>query len=187
MLRLAAGAAAAPLVPCIRSVEASAAVPAAPAAGRFFTSSEMAVLDELTELIIPADEHSPGARAARVAAYVDGVLAEYDPEIPHCRIVRERWKSGLQAFDALARDASGSSFLDAPAEQRHAILERLAQNEEAPTTDAERFFVALKRWTARGYYTSAIGLHKELEYKGNSLLMEFEGVDPATLARNDGG
>jgi hypothetical protein len=146
----------------------------------------MALLDELTELIIPADDHSPGARAAGVTTYIDGTLADYDPEIPDLRRVRERWRAGLATMDSLARDAGGGSFLEATAEQRAGILERLATKEDQPSTDAERFFVELKRWTARGYYTSNIGLQKELEYKGNSLLVEFEGVDPATLPRKDG-
>jgi hypothetical protein len=146
----------------------------------------MALLDELTELIIPADDHAPGARAAGIAAYVDGTLAEYDPEIPDLRRVRERWKAGLETMDALAHDLAGRRFLEAPVEQQIGILERLAAKEDSPATDADRFFVELKRWTARGYYTSSIGLHKELEYKGNSLLVEFEGVDPASLPRKDG-
>ncbi len=29
--------------------------------------------------------------------------------------------------------------------------------------------------TIDGYYTSAIGIHKELEYKGNTALAEFPG------------
>jgi hypothetical protein len=61
------------------------------------------------------------------------------------------------------------------------VLERLAASENDPQTDAERFFVELKRWTAHGYYTSRIGIHDELEYKGNTLLAEFVGADPATL------
>jgi len=48
----------------------------------------------LTELIIPADEHSPGARAAAVAAYIDGRLAEsLEPDW------QAKWRSGLQAVD----------------------------------------------------------------------------------------
>src|SRR3989442_9735493 len=44
--------------------------------GKFLTAAEFAMLDELTELIIPAHDHSPGAPAAAVAAYIDGRLAE---------------------------------------------------------------------------------------------------------------
>ena len=39
----------------------------------------------------------------------------------------------------------------------------------------------LKSWTVRGYYTSKVGIHDEMEYKGNTMLAEFAGTDPATL------
>ena len=45
-------------------------------AATFFTPDELALVDELSEMIIPADDHSPGARAAKVAAYIDSRLAE---------------------------------------------------------------------------------------------------------------
>src|SRR5215475_7264536 len=48
----------------------------APAAGKFFTPYELALLDEVAELIIPADAQSGGARAARCADYIDARLAE---------------------------------------------------------------------------------------------------------------
>jgi hypothetical protein len=141
----------------------------------------MALLDELDEMIIPQDEHSGGARAAGVAAYIDGRLAEYDPAIPDLLEERTKWKAGLTMVDALAREVSGTRFLEASPAQRIAVLQKLAAGEEDPKTDGERFFVELKHWTAFGYYTSRIGIHDEMEYKGNTLLAEFSGTDPATL------
>ena len=41
----------------------------------------------------------------------------------------------------------------------------------------------LKDWTARGYYTSSIGIHDEMEYKGNTMQDEFAGIDVATLPK----
>ena len=63
---------------------------------RFFTPAEFALVDELTEMIIPTDAHSPGARAARVAGEIDRRLSEsVEPEwqatsSPTCR---REWKS----------------------------------------------------------------------------------------------
>ena len=195
-LKLAAVAAATPLLPRA-VVEAAAAVPAAsPAAGRFFTAPEMALLDAVTEMIVPADEHSGGARAAGVPAYIDGRLADYDPAIPVLRADRERWKAGLATVDSLARTTSGKTFLEATPAERTTLLERLAVGEKLPTEEPEerrepavenpemvgqRFFVELKAWTVRGYYTSRVGIHDELEYKGNKAIVEFAGIDPATL------
>jgi hypothetical protein len=42
-------------------------------------------------------------------------------------------------------------------------------------TPLEAFFVTAKRATIQGYYTSEIGIHKELHYKGNQILAEFVG------------
>ena len=181
ILRLAAAAAAAPLVPRDVAAPQAAAGPSPIAAGRFFNAREMALLDELTELIIPADEHSGGARAAQVAALIDGTLADYDPKIPDLAEASQKLRAGLALVDALAVEATGKAFLEASIEERTALLERLAGKEKEPESEAERFFVDMKGWTSYAYYTSRIGIHDELEYKGNTLITEFVGTDPATL------
>ena len=211
MLKLAAAAAASPLMSAAAEAAAlpSPAVAAGPAAakaaatnvaaGHFFTAPEMALLDELVEMIIPADAHSGGARAAGVAAYIDGRLADYDPTIPVLRGDRDRWKAGLATVDAVARETSGKAFLETTQAERTTLLERLAEPLEQgqlPTeepaelrrpagekaeTVGQRFFVELKSWTTRGYYSSKVGIHDEMEYKGNRAIVEFAGVDPSTL------
>jgi gluconate 2-dehydrogenase gamma chain len=203
-LKLAAAAAATPLLPRLGDVPAAAAratagTAARVAAGRFFSAPEMALLDELVEMIIPADAHSGGARVAGVAGYIDGRLAEYDPAIPVLAKDRERWKAGLATVEALARETSGKSFLETTPAERTALLERVAKplvEQEVPTEEPEerrkpavekpemvgqRFFVELKSWTARGYYSSKVGIHDEMEYKGNRAIVEFSGVDPEAL------
>jgi hypothetical protein len=42
-------------------------------------------------------------------------------------------------------------------------------------TPLEAFFVTAKQATVHGYYTSEIGIHRELRYKGNKVLLEFVG------------
>ena len=39
----------------------------------------------------------------------------------------------------------------------------------------EAFFADTKQATIHGYYTSEIGIHQDLRYKGNTLLGEFVG------------
>jgi hypothetical protein len=39
----------------------------------------------------------------------------------------------------------------------------------------EKFFITAKQATIHGYYSSEIGIHKELRYKGNQILAEFVG------------
>ncbi len=141
--------------------------------GKFLTAAEYALLDELAELIIPADDHSPGARAAGVAGYIDGRLAEsLEPDW------QARWRSGLQTVEGLSRELNGKPFLEATPEQRVAVLTRMAAGEQDPKTVPERFFGELKGRTAHAYYTSKIGIHLDQEYKGNVYQRgEFAGYD----------
>lgn len=45
----------------------------------------------------------------------------------------------------------------------------------SPRTPLEKFFAVTKEATVHGYYTSEIGIHKELRYKGNQIIAEFVG------------
>ena len=164
----AAAVAATPLV----KLPADAVVTATPP-GKFLTAAELALVDELTELIIPTDDHSPGAKAAGVAAYIDYRLSiSVEPDW------RAKWRTGLKAVNGLSRDLNGKAFMDATAEQRVAVLTKMAAGEENPKTPEEHFFNELKRWTVTGYYTSSIGIHQDQEYKGNVIQPgEFAGYD----------
>jgi hypothetical protein len=44
-------------------------------------------------------------------------------------------------------------------------------------TPLQAFFADTKQATIHGYYTSEIGIHQELRYKGNTLLAEFVGCE----------
>jgi len=176
-LKIAAGAALSVPALFTRAMAASATAPAAAAsAPRFFTKEELALLDELAETIIPADGHSPGARAAKVAGYIDGRLAE--AYLPVEADVQQRWRDGLRRVDVLSQEMNGAAFLAASPEKRVAVLTRMAASEKDPQTAEEKFFRELKATTILGYYTSEIGIHQEMEYKGNTLQQEYAGEEP---------
>lgn len=138
----------------------------------FFTGPEFALVEELSEMIVPADEHSPGAKAAKVAAYIDGRLADaWEPA------ARTTWREGLALVNQLSRDTSGKPFLESSPAERLSLLTRIAQNEQKPQKPEEHFFVELKGRVVHAYYTSEIGIKQDLEYKGNTYLAEFVGVD----------
>ena len=82
---------------------------------------------------------------------------------------------GLAALDADATARFRLPFGRLGAGQVDAILQRISRNERAPQTPLETFFVMAKQATIRGYYTSNIGIHEELRYKGNQFLREFAG------------
>ena len=73
---------------------------------------------------------------------------------------------------------NGAAFLAASPEKRVAVLTRMAASEKDPQTAEEKFFRELKATTILGYYTSEIGIHQEMEYKGNTLQQEYAGEEP---------
>src|SRR5216684_818269 len=149
------------------------AKPAEPkSAARFFTPARHALVDELSETIIPADSHSGGAKAAKVADYIDQVLRESPDDNQ-----KALWREGLRLVDLMSRHYSGKSFVDASSEERIAVLTLLSDHEQMTDLPEVRFFIELKRLTVRGYYTSKIGIHDELEYKGNRILQDYVGCD----------
>jgi hypothetical protein len=142
-------------------------------AARFFTPAEFTLVDELSEMIIPTDAHSPGARAARVAGEIDRRIADsLDAEW------KASWRAGLRSVDALSREMNGNAFLQSSPDARLAVLTRMAAGELEPKTPAERFFVTVKGATAGAYYTSKIGIHQDQDYKGNVYQPgEYAGFD----------
>jgi sugar phosphate isomerase/epimerase len=140
---------------------------------RFFTSEEYALVDELTEMIIPADEHSGGAKAANVAGFIDQKLAEaFDGS------ERDDWRKQLAIVNADAHAAHQKTFLKCSDEQKLALVTEL---EKKP------FFATLKTATVHGYYSSRIGIHDEMGYLGNTLQQgEYSGsLPPHTIFPTD--
>ena len=157
------------------SAEAFATLQAtqAPPSLKVLTPAQYATVERLVEAIIPADERSPGAKEARVADYIDLALSDAEDTL------RQQFLDGLALLDAEANTRGGAPFARLTPAQVETFLGELAKNEKPPegvqATPLERFFVGAKQATIHGYYTSEIGIHKELRYKGNKVLLEFVG------------
>ena len=123
---------------------------------QFFTEDENKLVDQLMEMIIPADSHSPGAHAAKASLFADQMIATGDD------VFKTQWRNGLES---IREQAKNSSLTEA--------LQKAAENEENPKTDLDRFFVSLKSMTVNGYYTSEVGIQQDLEYAGNTYLARF--------------
>jgi hypothetical protein len=141
----------------------------APSAPKVLSSSQFATLEAFVDAIIPADDRSPGAREARVADYIDLLLSE----VPNPLVLQ--WMGGLAALDAESATRFGKAFSRLDASESDAILAAISANERTPVTPLEVFFVMAKQATVQGFYTSEIGIHRELRYKGNQFLKEFVG------------
>jgi hypothetical protein len=151
-----------------RAISAGYRAPAPGVPYRVLTPQQGELLATLTELIIPATD-TPGARAARVDAFIDGLLADvFTAE------ERDRFLAGLADVDTRANAAHGMTFLKSTPVQQVGLLTSM-QGEPAvtPTGRPRRrrsgpppraFFPWLKELTLVGYYTSEIGASQELKY-----------------------
>jgi hypothetical protein len=138
---------------------------------KVFTSAQYATVEALVDAIIPTDERSPGAKEARVADYLDLLLSEQEDARPD-------WLAGLAAVDAEATKQFQQPVAKLSATQLETLLTGISRNEKAPAaqqTPLEKFFVTTKNATVFAYYTSEIGIHKDLHYQGNQYVPEFLG------------
>ena len=142
---------------------------------KFFTEAENRTVIELTERIIPTDDNSPGAKEAKVSEYIDSVLSIANEK------TKQDWRDGIAAINKMSREKFSKDFADATEAQQIELLTAISKNEKNPQTPEERFFKLVKDKTIDGYYTSEIGIHKELKYRGNSYLKEFKGCEDTHL------
>jgi hypothetical protein len=136
---------------------------------KFFTAEELATITIISDLIIPTDERSPGAKEAGVPEFIDLMVSESPEEI------KAAWREGLKAIDEKCQRDCSTNFRSATPEQQIALLKEISKNERQPKTAPERFFWRIKNLTIDGYYTSEIGIQKDLRYQGNAYLKEFKG------------
>jgi hypothetical protein len=142
------------------------------------TDHEYATLRKLSDYIIPADEHSPGALAAGAADFID-FLCNASEEM------RDIYTGGLLWLDdAMARRHDGKTFLDATPAQQTEMLDLIAyrKNASPELNPGIQFFAFCRRMVADAYYTTPIG-HKDVGFMGNSAMTTFtvpkEAVDYA--------
>jgi hypothetical protein len=163
-------------MPALAEVTGSKALPTTKGESRssatIFTPAQYTLVEELAEAIIPADNQSGGAKAAKVAAYIEQILRESADDNR-----KALWREGLRLVDLMSQHYNGKRLIDANSEERIAVLTVLSDNDNATDLPEIRFFRELKELTIRGYYTSKIGIHDELEYKGNRVLTEYVGCD----------
>ena len=141
---------------------------------RALSAAEYRIVVHAAERIIPRTT-TPGATDARVADFIDVMLADwYDPPDT------ARFKLGLRELDDSALKLTRRRFVLAEEGQQTQLLEKLdrelsvrRQAREARADD--HWFAVLKHLTIWGYYTSRPGIVEELRvqlvpgrYDGNA-------------------
>jgi hypothetical protein len=142
------------------------------ASGRFFSPAEHIFVEEFSETIIPADSHSGGAKAAKVADYIEQTLRERPGTTG-----QSDFKEGLRLVELMSQHYCGKSFVASSSKEKIAVLTVLSKNIAKTELPEVRFFRDLRELTIRGYYTSKIGIHDDQDYKGNVVQLEFTGCE----------
>jgi glucoside 3-dehydrogenase (cytochrome c) hitch-hiker subunit len=129
-----------------------------------------ATVSAISELIIPATE-TPGAQAALVNQFIDGVLAAAaEPE-------QREFLRGLRFVDGRSRQLFGADFVSARPDEQTALLTTLSSEKNTALEDenGRDFWKVIKALTVAGYYGSQVGLEQELGDDGRMFVLEFEG------------
>jgi hypothetical protein len=134
------------------------------------TAHEYATLQRLSDWIIPADEHSPGALAANAADFLDFLCSASDE-------MKAIYTGGLAWLDeAMIHRYGGKDFLAASSGNQAAMLDLIAfranLEKDASLGPGIRFFAWVRKMVADAYYTHPIGV-KDLGYMGNTAMTRF--------------
>jgi len=140
----------------------------------FFSSSEYAMVERLTEIIIPSDT-TPGAKEAGVAEFVDFMVAHDSEQQYPMRL-------GVGWLNAHCERLLGKSFMGLSDAQQVSVLEPLAYKAKyrEGEEDGRKFFSAIKELTVMGFYTTEIG-YKEIDNPA----LKFYAKSPACPHPND--
>jgi hypothetical protein len=134
---------------------------------KFFNEHEYKTLVKLADLIIPADEHSPGALAGGAPEFID-FLCSQSTELA------EIYTGGLAWLDHQMNKSYSASFIDATKEQQTGMLDLIAyrKNDSPELGPGIHFFKWVRNMTVDAFYTSKAGMD-DLGFMGNSAIAEF--------------
>lgn len=142
----------------------------------FFTEHEMQTVQQLSELIIPADERSGGASEAGVPEFIEFMMKDQPWH-------QTGMRGGLRWLDLQSMEQSGQPFVKMSEAQQKQLLDQLAYPEIAKPEMSQgvNFFNNFRDFVATGFYTSKIGID-DLNYVGNRANV-WQGSPPEVLQR----
>jgi hypothetical protein len=119
-----------------------------------FYATDVALMDEIGETILPGGPNVPGAIEAGIGNFMKAIVTDcYAPED------QDVFTKGLQAL----RD---KKFMDLTPGQRHDLLVQMDKEARDPKYNDKRqhYYKMLKQLTIWGYFTSGPGATKALRY-----------------------
>lgn len=145
-----------------------------------FDERQRRTVTALSDIIIPRDESSPSASEVGVPDFVDEWISS---PYPGQQSDRREILRGLAWLDEEAGRRGAEDFLSLPGEGQLAICEELAV---AAKRDRRAFpgsfFRRMRDLVAGGYYTTPEGM-KDIGYRGNVAMAEWNGPPPEVLEK----
>jgi len=127
---------------------------------KLFSDSDVFLLDEVGETILPETNRSPGAKAAKIGLFMVTIVSD-------CYDEKEQaiFKKGIDTLQRMANNTYSKGFLELDQRQRHELLVLLDNKTKLLTEDEpQHFFSMMKQLTIWGYFTSEPGATKALRY-----------------------
>ena len=144
-----------------------------------FTAPQRRLAGILADIIIPADDHSPGASSVGVVEFIDEWVSA-----PYSASQRDRpvVLGGFMWLNEEAARRFAKGFSDLAATEQRRICDDICDESSSRWRDAARFFALYRDLTAGGFYTTPVG-RKDLGYMGNVPLASFDGPPQELLKK----
>jgi hypothetical protein len=149
---------------------------------KVFNDHQWRTVQVLSDLIIPADEHSGSATAAGVPEFIDDWLDFRKNEDGNDNFAAGVL-GGLAWLDLESVRLFDKDFASAVPAQQKQILDRIACPARATAADRRwvGFFNRFRDLTVSGFFSSKMGV-ADLPYLGNKAVAEWKGCDPKVWA-----
>lgn len=145
------------------------------------TDDELETLAALADVILPADERSPGAAELGAHEFIDEwVSAPYEGNERDLVLIR----GGVTWLDRESASRFGARFAALTTEQQTQICDDICYlpNAAPEFRAAARFFDRVRDLTATAFWTTDEGM-SDLGFVGNTPMGAFEGPPPEVLDR----
>jgi glucoside 3-dehydrogenase (cytochrome c) hitch-hiker subunit len=129
---------------------------ASPATGPSMSAEQFALLEQITEVMIPTTD-TPGAIEAGVPAFIREMLEEWASPASRADIA-----GVLEGVEKHAWAKFGASFVELPPERRHEVVRGFDEDRAGRQDPAYGKF---KYLVLAGYYLSEVGATQELRYE----------------------
>ncbi len=124
----------------------------------FLTKTQLALVQQLGEIIIPATE-TPGAIAAGVHTFISRYITDcFAPQ------EQQQFVSGLDRIDKISKKLKHKIFIKTSTQQQISLLTDMEKAQGEFNSNDRIFFKQFKGMVMFGYYTSEIGATQELAY-----------------------